>query len=314
MSHPLFTNAGILCYSVCPDTNEIYFLLCRDRCQPDWPRSASRWSEFGGRRQGTEAAEETAAREFIEESMGLVAINPPMPEHTETDHDSVMYINVHEVMQTLEQGLYTFAVHIIDYNSPFTFAHAHAHAHTNTPTKPVHQPSYRVCFVKRIPWQPEVPERFFAIRRDIDEFLDFTSHHPEMPREFTVESYCHLRPAVRSCPCFHIDVHPDTKQIEHVHVNMDYREKQQLKWWHISQLQTIVNEFLNHPERPQCPLRRSFVKTLALVLLQMQRLHEFAVMSLLRSETNGNHSQEEGSESKSESGSESGSGSESDSR
>lgn len=51
--------------------NKIYLLLGREKYVKDW-RASHKWSDFGGRLEKGEKIKEGAAREFYEESMGLI--------------------------------------------------------------------------------------------------------------------------------------------------------------------------------------------------------------------------------------------------
>lgn len=62
--------AGIVPFSV-DDTGVVRFLLGRERWMPAW-KGSCRWSGFEGSRKESETMQETAVREFTEESMGVV--------------------------------------------------------------------------------------------------------------------------------------------------------------------------------------------------------------------------------------------------
>ena len=62
--------AGILPFSVCP-CGDTYVLLGRERYVPSW-KGSCRWSGFEGSRKKNESIEDTAVREFSEESLGVV--------------------------------------------------------------------------------------------------------------------------------------------------------------------------------------------------------------------------------------------------
>ena len=64
------TGAGVIPISYSPQ-GEFYLLLGRERFLPQW-RGSCRWSGFEGSRKTLETLRTTAAREFTEESMGVV--------------------------------------------------------------------------------------------------------------------------------------------------------------------------------------------------------------------------------------------------
>lgn len=63
--------AGVLPYSK-DATGKTWFLLGRERPNENWGIDSSSWSEFGGSMDKNETPEEGAAREFFEETMGVV--------------------------------------------------------------------------------------------------------------------------------------------------------------------------------------------------------------------------------------------------
>jgi len=62
-------SAGILCFAIPPTGEDIFFLLSKDNAN-----RGHCWSHLGGGRYNNETIEETAAREFIEESLNVVDI------------------------------------------------------------------------------------------------------------------------------------------------------------------------------------------------------------------------------------------------
>ena len=67
--------AGILPVAILPD-GSLRVLLGRERFSPQW-KGSCRWSGFEGSRKERERVEETALREFTEESMGIVPDDIP---------------------------------------------------------------------------------------------------------------------------------------------------------------------------------------------------------------------------------------------
>lgn len=63
------TSAGIMPFAL--KEGEVYFLLAQERTQINW-KGSLRWSSFEGGRKAGESAQTSAAREFLEESMGVV--------------------------------------------------------------------------------------------------------------------------------------------------------------------------------------------------------------------------------------------------
>jgi hypothetical protein len=63
--------AGVLPYAK-DGSGNTWFLLGRERPNENWGIDSSSWSEFGGSMDKNESCEEGAAREFFEETMGVV--------------------------------------------------------------------------------------------------------------------------------------------------------------------------------------------------------------------------------------------------
>lgn len=66
-----FKAAGVLPYAK-DGSGQTWFLLGRERPNENWGVDSSSWSEFGGSLDKHESVEEGAAREFFEETMGVV--------------------------------------------------------------------------------------------------------------------------------------------------------------------------------------------------------------------------------------------------
>jgi hypothetical protein len=105
----------------------LYFLLAKERYHASWPEGSCLWTDFGGRQQNEEAAEEVASREFVEETLGQVKF---------LEDDSLPRSTWRDMVQQLQQQHYVFQ-----------FTH-------------VHNDSRFVTFVVQVPWDPTVSHRF----------------------------------------------------------------------------------------------------------------------------------------------------------
>lgn len=112
-----------LCYGT------LYFLLAKERYHPSWPDGSCLWTDFGGRKQQSEAAEDVACREFFEETLGQVRFS---------EDDTLFHTTWDAMVGLLEQKQYLFQ-----------FTH-------------VQNESRFVTFVVQIPWDPSAPQRFTA--------------------------------------------------------------------------------------------------------------------------------------------------------
>lgn len=67
------TSAGILPFTVIKRNGNriVLVLLGRERPDPSW-NDSDKWSDFGGKREREESVEDAAAREFFEETCGVV--------------------------------------------------------------------------------------------------------------------------------------------------------------------------------------------------------------------------------------------------
>lgn len=130
--------ASVLCFAVC-DLGNIYFLLGKENSIPGCIQGskADSWSDFGGRAATQDLNEhEVAAREFMEESMGLVRLcDHPIQSLTKKryyDH----------VAKELADGHYLCSLSI-------SMSSCTRH----------------VCYLKQVAWQPELPLKFLRMRR-----------------------------------------------------------------------------------------------------------------------------------------------------
>lgn len=130
--------ASLLCYCVDPTWSRVYFLLGKERKNPRWKLGSERWSDFGGRVCSKAlSAEETASKEFVEETLAMVKY---------FESDTLPRTQWQDIAESLRQGQYTFQL---------TFG--------------VHSPGEEcarnyVTFVKQIPWDPQCLSRFDQVR------------------------------------------------------------------------------------------------------------------------------------------------------
>lgn len=129
--------ASLLCYCVDPTWSRIYFLLGKERRNPRWKTGSERWSDFGGRVcSKAESAEDTAAKEFVEETLAMVKY---------FDTDTLPRTQWQDIADSLRQKQYTFQL---------LFGVACEDGAVRN----------YVTFVKQIPWDPEAVQRFEKCR------------------------------------------------------------------------------------------------------------------------------------------------------
>ena len=129
--------ASLLCFVVDPVWSRVYFLLGKERKMHNWRQGSEKWSDFGGKTSpGAPTAEETAAKEFWEESLAVVKYFAD---------DALPRKHYGDIARSLRRGEYLFQIQIL----------------FGTATDPRHH----VTFVKQIPWDPHVVFRFNKCRR-----------------------------------------------------------------------------------------------------------------------------------------------------
>ena len=131
--------ASLLCYCVDPTWSRLYFLLGKERKNPRWKVGSERWSDFGGRVCAKAmTAEDTAAKEFVEETLAMVKY---------FEGDTLPRTQWYDIAESLRRGEYTFQ---------FTFGLADENDSTGARNY--------TTFVKQVPWDPEALSRFDVCR------------------------------------------------------------------------------------------------------------------------------------------------------
>jgi len=143
--------ASILCFMVDPVYRVNYFLLGKERHNSRWISSSGKWCDFGGSVSNpNDSAEETAAREFMEESLSVVKY---------FDTDTIPRTTYADIIEDLTKGNYHLKLSQSDTHRRF------------------------VVFVKQIPWDPVVVSRFSDYRSaltrpvEVDQGYQIFPHH-----------------------------------------------------------------------------------------------------------------------------------------
>lgn len=156
--------SGILCWTVCPLTQEVYFLLGKEADTGGVRRhhrnKMKGWCDFGGcsKKPGDsdsplgETASHTAAREFIEETCSMVQLEVC---GTNTNYKTVQ--------QALQHGRFDFVI----------------------TTKATKGRRRYVCFVCRVDWDPDIPTKFQNVRSVLSHMYQDASYvhllHKQVP-------------------------------------------------------------------------------------------------------------------------------------
>jgi hypothetical protein len=133
-----YLTSGIICFSIEPSTQTIYFLLGQETCFDDLNSNKGRWCDFGGKVEAEEDILHAAAREFSEESMCVVHL-------FKSKHVNCSQEYINEVYEMLLAKDYFLKVSVF------------------LPPEGLSE-RVRVYFLKEIPWQPEVILRFNKAR------------------------------------------------------------------------------------------------------------------------------------------------------
>ena len=135
--------AGVLPIMI--NTNgKISVILGRERTVPNW-KGSQKWSGFEGGRKFPESVEETAAREFYEESMGIVAVD--------SSGDNVY----DAVLRVLRSKQYVTRIALCIHKEKPPLVASTAVASSND--------KYHVTYVVQVPYQADLPERFADLRK-----------------------------------------------------------------------------------------------------------------------------------------------------
>jgi hypothetical protein len=130
--------ASVLPVMLDPTQGTLYFLLAKERYHPSWLQGSCLWTDFGGRAQKGESAEQVVGREFVEETLGQVCF---------LEQGALLFPSLTEaepIEQALKQHKYILQ-----------FTH-------------VYNGSKFVTFVVQVPWDPQVSQRFTEARQSCD--------------------------------------------------------------------------------------------------------------------------------------------------
>ncbi len=125
-------SSNILCFSYDPVCGNVYFLLGQDVFQFS---GDLHWSDFGGTVKKDETLEKAAAREFVEETCGVVKFK----------EEAIGFCDAEEVERDLKDQRFAFSVKYQLANRA------------------------RQTFVVEVPWQPEVCAKFQVTREALTE-------------------------------------------------------------------------------------------------------------------------------------------------
>ena len=246
--------ASLLCFCVDPCMSRLYFLLCKERKNVGWRDGSEKWSDFGGKVSGEAAtAEDTAAKEFIEESLSMVQY---------FKNDSIPRTQYTDIADSLRRGEYAFQIKVLFGTTE--------------------DPRNHVTFVKQIPWDPSAVLRFDECRTML--LAPSLFAHTSRWAALVTPNECIFKRARKTAASLALEYtkmkSSKSRTLKHkkeeerggeFKVKDDCMEKKCLGLWSIPQLQKAVetNGFLfkNNRQVEQC--KSSFTSIIELVLSEL---------------------------------------------
>ena len=150
--HLRCASVGMICFSVDPQTKNIFILLGKETCFHNFQSGRGMWCDFGGRPIAGETHAQTATREFVEESLTTTQIDDTRVKSSD------MY---NHVLQTLNRRDYYVKIEMLCQTHWISNNHAMERMR-------------RIYYVKEIPWQPQIRDSFQSIRNT---FVDIKKKH-----------------------------------------------------------------------------------------------------------------------------------------
>lgn len=245
----LIKSSGILPYAYVPHSNNVYFLFGQEAYDPRWFNS-DRWSDFGGcvKLLNKENEQDCAAREFVEESLGVVHLTESHltdPYDTKTNIESFERVN-----RMLDEKQYTYRIEYITSNNQAAI-----------PNNSVIR-KCRTCYLKRIPWQPHLPQVFNTVRSYLERLNELSSINANVSENQPLQQYWESLPEwLQSHPA--IVVTYNALVIATITVNSDWLEKQQIMWWSLPRLHTVLK---NNGRYKKDYFRHGFLPILSIIL------------------------------------------------
>jgi len=255
-------SAGFLFYSHPPNSEDMYFLMGMDNYN-------GKWSDFGGRRDENETEIDCAIREMIEETMNVVNIGcdssctykektmfaQNMLKNKQYTYRIGLDITPKRNKQTVVRKGLDLSLLSVYYVCPFT--------HMNMSTKSIHATKrLRVCYVKFIPWQPNLPELFSQTYMALKQINEEPTLDSKISYYETLPENLKLHPAVT------VTRDDTTKQISSIVVSRKWLEKQQIAWWSMPRLKYILK---NGGRYKKHTFRYGFLSTLGVVIEKINR-------------------------------------------
>lgn len=224
--------AGVLPFTISPD-GTLFFLLGREQYVQGW-RGSETWSAFeGGTKPHDANVYETAAREYIEESLGIL-------------HETCTRDTISDVRRSIENGDYALRVTLCIKNSD-----------SDAPSK--HHKRFHSTFVRLFEWDNGIMERF-KIARDALTQLSYdlkNAARTDEPQIVPQTFRDHAAVVDKRIP----------GNATMLDVASDFLEKSEVQLWSAYQLKEVV---LNTHKGAEV-FRPCFVRTVGVVLQEFKR-------------------------------------------
>jgi hypothetical protein len=212
----------ILCYSIEPTSNTLYILLGREQHIKNWDEGSLKWSGFGGLINTNESIEHGTAREFVEETLGVVNIS----DQSKNSPNSCVnnYESISDVTKMLIDMKYDKMMRIKNGDNFIIYR-----------------------FIKEIKWNPYLPQKFNKCRTILKLLKDKLKLYKYVMRMYGSQSVELIKleeeliKYVESLPDY-IKTHPalnfkyNNNIIYQFQINKCFLEKNKLEWWSITKL------------------------------------------------------------------------------
>ena len=272
-------SAGFLFYSHPPNSTNIYFLLGKDDYN-------NKWSDFGGRLNPEESEIDCAVREMIEETLCMVQFEDKShqscyysnhhPNHHSIHHSLYSLQTYDEYFKSVKQMLmskdYTYRIgiditlkpnekHIFTPKKGFDISKLSVCSTSSIST--IHPCKnnqatrrLRVCYLKYIPWQPELPLMFSKTYAYLYNLKNLSSLDEK------IEYYGSLPRELKTHPA--IVIQRDDSKITNITVPDEWMEKNQLSWWSVRRIKNAIKN--NGKYNRKQIIRTGFLSTLSIVI------------------------------------------------
>jgi hypothetical protein len=205
-------------------------LLGQELYNPRFESASNKWCDFGGSVEHQEKLVEGAAREFIEESLGIVRMFPEdyIPGSNGMDKP---WLDTEQVEHIIQNQIYSVKTTVtIPAPSCWNVKYVAGKKASAKPW-PFKQ---KICFLKQVPWQPEIPDKFHFLRNLLYRVYSAPNAEQALFRWKT-----EVPETFQFHPGFIIQKNK-AGQMTGVDVNPHYLEKQHVAWCSLSRLQQLT--------------------------------------------------------------------------